>query len=276
MTSAPAAARSPGGRVLLADSLLRARIRAFWLHSRRRRRVELQVLDAISRPGSVIVDAGAHEGYYTAYFARNIGARGQVHAFEPNVERAPQLERVARAYGNVTLYIEGLSDHVGTGRLYVPRYANTELSALASLGGSSSRCRALPVRVTRLDDLLDPAVRVSAIKCDVEGHELAALAGARQVLTRHHPTLLVEMEERHATGTVAATVTYLSDLGYDGFMLTADRLRRVSEFDLEQDQLRWIDDHTPGLEMPARYVNNFLFVADKPNILEGLDALLAK
>ena len=52
--------------------------------------------------------------------------------------------------------------------------------------------------------------RVSFIKLDVEGHELQVLEGARDVLTNHLPTLLVELIDYEES----KVPLFLKDLGY--------------------------------------------------------------
>ena len=48
------------------------------------------------------------------------------------------------------------------------------------------------VRLERLDDSLDPAIRPSLIKIDVEGGELGVLQGGIQTIARHRPCILFE------------------------------------------------------------------------------------
>jgi hypothetical protein len=59
-----------------------------------------------------------------------------------------------------------------------------------------------------LDDIYSG--RVSFIKLDVEGHELQVLEGARDVLTNHLPTLLVELIDYEGS----KVPLFLKDLGY--------------------------------------------------------------
>ncbi len=49
----------------------------------------------------------------------------------------------------------------------------------------------------------------------MEGHELAALRGARGTLRRCRPALSIELEERHAEGSTWAVPAFLDALDYD-------------------------------------------------------------
>ena len=99
--------------------------------------------------------------------------------------------------------------------------------------------------------------RVDAIKIDVEGAELDVLRGATATLERAHPLLLVEIEQRHHAGSIAAVFAWLENLGYEGMVLLPGRgLRQVREFDPSEHQRLDADGRPIGT-----YVNNFLFHA---------------
>jgi hypothetical protein len=50
----------------------------------------------------------------------------------------------------------------------------------------------VPVRTVALDDVLPPDRHVSLVHLDVEGYEKEALAGARAILDRCRPLLVLE------------------------------------------------------------------------------------
>jgi hypothetical protein len=70
---------------------------------------------------------------------------------------------------------------------------------------------------------------VAYIKCDVEGHELAVMQGAKQTLKRCAPVLQVECHHREAAQ--GDLFSFLSGLGYEGFFIQEGRRIPCGEFD---------------------------------------------
>jgi FkbM family methyltransferase len=165
---------------LLGKTLAESRERRFL-----RRRVE---------PGMVVFDVGANIGFYTTFFSRLAGSAGRVHAFEPDPLSFQILrERTARL-PNVVATQAAAADRPGRLTLYCNRFnrADNRLSAL------DGHIPAEPVEVPALtlDDYCEAhgVGRVDAVKIDVQGAEVAALAGFRRTLARTPPRwLLIEL-----------------------------------------------------------------------------------
>ncbi len=82
-------------------------------------------------------------------------------------------------------------------------------SATGGLGATRLEADAAgPIEVVRLDDL--PDLVPSLVKIDVEGMELAVLAGAAETLKRHRPLIFVEV----ANGNVAKFLDWLRLAAY--------------------------------------------------------------
>jgi FkbM family methyltransferase len=229
----------------------------------RRRDVSLRLVDALVGPGQVIVDAGASVGLFASRMARLVGPSGRVHAFEPNPQRHARLRALAGARRPIFLHPVALSDTPGDGQLWIPRVngrARAERAFLDEHGGERASAEPVSVRLARCDDELgDDRERVAFIKCDVEGHEAAVLAGAADILERARPTVLVEIEERYHGRPLDAVLADLVPDGYAAWAVTADGLRPAGDIDLDRDHrapLREAGDATPGPE----YVNDFLLV----------------
>jgi FkbM family methyltransferase len=226
-------------------------------HYRRVRGVlerELPFALSYVRPGSVVVDVGAHDGTYS--YALESRA-GRVEAFEPLPWCARMLDAHAKARSGLRVHNVALSDVRGESVLRIPVKAGVERQTEATLSprGIDGRTRELRIRVETLDsfDLGD----VSLVKIDVEGHELAVLRGARETLARERPVLLIEIEQRHITeDDIRVVFDEVAAYGFSGWFVGGDGdLRSIDSFDPARHQ-RLEENGEPG----AGYVNNFFWL----------------
>jgi len=178
---------------------------------------ELSFHTRLHRPGGTILDVGAHDGLLALPLSRLPGAR--LVAFEP---LPPAFARLRAAFGealppHVSLRAEAVGAAAGEVMLSVPVVAGAPAEQWASLAKDYARlgveAEGWRVPVVALDGLALEGV--SAIKLDVEGHEYAALRGARETLLRCRPVLSIELEERHAEGSTWAVPGFLDALGFD-------------------------------------------------------------
>jgi FkbM family methyltransferase len=180
-----------------------------------------RLIARLVQPGDLAVDAGAHVGAHALALA---GLGAQVHAFEPGERSFVLLERnIAANQAAVAAHRVALADRDGDAPVF--RYAGgadypAADTMLLSLVAAPGYVPAGTTPVARLDSFgLAPAF----VKVDVEGAELAVLAGARGTLARAASVLL----ELHAAE--APTAPVLAELRAQGFVVhdirpAADRL----------------------------------------------------
>jgi FkbM family methyltransferase len=226
----------------------------------------LALLDDLVGPGDLVVDAGANRGVFTMRLSELVGPAGRVLAFDPNPECVRRLEQIAGVAGNVVVHASALSDAAGVAVLHVPVRSGTRLDGLGRLGDTAEKEElTLAVPTVTLDDAISAEDgRVRFVKCDVEGHELAVLRGASKLLEDERPTLLVEIEWRHAGEAIQETFDLLRAAGYAGEVVTPAGRRPLSEFDVERDQLAHLGDELEDGSMPRDYLNEFLFTFPAP------------
>jgi FkbM family methyltransferase len=177
---------------------------------------EPEAVDAISRlvrPGMTVMDIGAHGGFYVLLLSKLVGSNGKVIAFEPLPANFRVLkENVAiNALQNVVTEPFAVSDHSGELALEVP---GPESSLLAGPVEEMDGHGTAYVRSVSLNDYFGrEPVRLDFIKIDVEGAESDVLTGARQLLDRHHPSMMIEL---HGVGRPEEhpVAVYLQQAGY--------------------------------------------------------------
>ncbi len=221
--------------------------------------VELRLLRYLCDGNRVSIDVGASAGGYTVHLLNH---STKCYAFEALPDSSSYLSRrlTTRPHPRLRVETVALSDRTGKADLKVMR-ADTGRSTL-EVENPVERAGAiemLTVTTRRLDDYADTMEPVGCIKIDVEGHEEAVLHGAANILRRDHPSLIIEIEERHKPGSLGAVRRYLGELGYRGFFFRGGRLHPIESFNSdEQQNVAKIAAKVAG--EPA-YVNNFLFFA---------------
>jgi FkbM family methyltransferase len=176
---------------------------------------ELDLVPLAVRDGETAIDVGANFGVYAHHLSRAVGRTGRVYAFEPvpfTVDTFRVIARLLR-FRNVELVPKGCGEGSGRIAFRVPVQPSgaisTGLTHLAARNDDRpgketqvrwSETREIQCEVVALDDALPDIERLAFLKCDIEGGELFALRGARRLIDRHRPTVLLEINPWYLDG----------------------------------------------------------------------------
>lgn len=172
---------------------------------------------AEARRASVIYDIGAHVGFYVLLAAK-ANPEARIVAFEPHRANLLELQNNIRrsAVDNAMVFSCGVSDGARAAQLTVIGSREHTGGGTHQLSDSESgEC----INTVALDDFaaeqgLPPP---SLVLMDIEGHELAALRGMERLLSKHRPSLYIEVhrEQLEARGESHEQLNaFLSELGY--------------------------------------------------------------
>ena len=142
---------------------------------------EVQLFEAAIQSGSIVVDVGAHVGYYALLAARRAGPSGHIYAFEPDPRTQQFVVENAKRNGieNVSVIPSAASDNAGERQMYLSPHANrSSLHDSATLDGLE---RVETVSTTTVDAVL-AGRRADVVKIDAEGSEPAVLRGMARSL----------------------------------------------------------------------------------------------
>jgi FkbM family methyltransferase len=189
---------------------------------------EFAFLDRTLRRGMTVVDVGANDGLYTLFAAGRVGRRGRVLAFEPSSRERRVLNRniALNRLRNVVVIPSALANEPGQATLQIAPSLHGGHNTLGGFAHKGVDAIATEqVEVETLDAVVArlAITKVDAIKVDVEGAELKVLEGARDVLHRSRPVLLIEANDdalRKQEATTADLVTLLRSLGYAIFVFS--------------------------------------------------------
>lgn len=172
-----------------------------------------RLLERLVQPGMVVLDVGAHVGYFTRLFSSWAGASGRVIALEPHPGTHQVLRHNTRKLPNVTALQLAAAEAEGSAELYdyLMMSASGSLhydESLAQLQRAQMGERDVAprreagfepqrysVRTVALDDCLreQGVEQIDVVKMDIEGAELAALRGMHRVIAVS-PGLALVME----------------------------------------------------------------------------------
>lgn len=183
---------------------------------------EPATLDAIDKlyDGGDIVTAGAYFGDFLPFMARLAARRdAAVLTFEPNA--------VNFACATVTCAINTLSNcrliRGGLGADSSSLTMKTHDDKGVPLGGGSrlveeragsDRARFDEIEIHTIDSHIGAKTPVGLIQLDIEGHEMAALKGARDTIARCRPLLVLEAHGRVDFAQEPMMQELAADLGY--------------------------------------------------------------
>jgi FkbM family methyltransferase len=189
---------------------------------------DLPLTEALWRliePGELVVDVGANLGYVSSLMARKVGPGGTLLCFEPHPDLFAELQanighwksELGSAFPTLRSFAAALSDsHQSTANLVVPAdfASNAGLSYLGR--PKSSTDRSIPVKVCRLDEVIDAYTNVGVLKIDTEGHEESVLKGCIGMLVTHRIRDIV-FEDHQAPPTPCMRLLW--DAGYSVFRI---------------------------------------------------------
>ena len=179
------------------------------------------------KPGSVVIDIGAHIGNFTIPMMRAVGKNGLVIAYEPHPTIFKCLEaNVAKERAENPEAAECITIHAALGpgpraiqKLYCNPINYASNTILPPFGFTNAPT--VNVEVMPLDDLQEQQREISFIKMDVEGGELGVLHGAENLLAHWHPVLFMETYENSfvLNGiTEGEFFAFLRGMGYQRFV----------------------------------------------------------
>ncbi|MEK7555867.1 MAG: FkbM family methyltransferase [Patescibacteria group bacterium] len=186
-------------------------------------------LNSEALQGKIIYDIGAHIGFHSLYFARLVGPKGKIYAFEPNQKNVERLKLIRDKNNDirntVSIFDVAVSDILGSEEFSMSEdiesgrssggfidTADTiwERGAFKQRGFTETKVRTVPLDLFKKELGIQEAPDL--IKIDVEGAESLVLLGAKNTLLNKKPIILLEV---HSMLNMFNVVLILSSLSYE-------------------------------------------------------------
>ena len=207
-----------------------------------------EIIGKYIKDDSIIFDVGSNFGFFTMQASKK-ATKGKIYAFEPVPESFGYLERnikINNLENHVTGIWAAVSDKQGTIRITTNKFGGNHI--LNRIRSGSAKNTAI-VKSMTIDSFCakNKINRLDLLKCDVEGAELMVLRGAKSMIKRCMPIIILEIQENWAMrfGYAPSEIfDLLKDLGYNYSLITNKGIIRPT---------------TIGKDLEK--TNNFLFVS---------------
>lgn len=149
-----------------------------------------RLFQKIVKPGMVVVDIGAHIGYFTRLFAKLTGTDGVIYALEADPENFSLLQKNTAHLKNVRALKIAAIDKKGE----ISFYRSEKTGCHSTIPNAEQQKEVITVTATDLDSLLLTEIgasKIDLIKMDIEGGEMAALRGMTKIITLNPKIALV-------------------------------------------------------------------------------------
>ena len=226
-------------------------LRYFYSQKTNKLDAEMTYVSNLLKEKRRFLDIGANIGIYSFHFKKSFKS---IDAFEPLKEISYRLEYFQDE--SLKVHNCALSNKRGVFQIYIPYLSGKAIASLASLEKRNGDCEVRNVKVDKIDnyDFDD----VDLIKIDVEGHEEYVIEGARNLIKRNMPILIVEIEQRHLKKQIEEVFQSILKLKYNGYFLHNGNLTTLNKFNYDLHQKLHLKNVTS-----KQYINNFIFL---PNI----------
>ncbi len=152
----------------------------------------LDIIQSMLQKGDVFVDVGANIGLMSILAAKSVGDTGKVISFEPNPKTRDVLEQniAVNTISNIQVSKFAIGNKIEETKIY-DRWDSNRGSA--SLIKPDYETDSYTINTITLNDFFKTnKTKIRMIKLDIEGYELEALKGAKEILETQTPMLIVE------------------------------------------------------------------------------------
>ena len=136
---------------------------------------------SLIKPGDVIADIGANIGFYSSIFSGLCGAEGKVYSFEPDKKNYQKLKENLSGLNNCTL----VNSAVGLKTEKIKLYTSHRLNVDHRIIEPEKYDGIIEVDCLSLDGYFKQGHKIDLIKMDIQGAEMNALLGMRNVLSQN-------------------------------------------------------------------------------------------
>lgn len=186
-------------------------------------------LYSLVRPNDVVLDVGTNIGETLLNFAKLVGSGGFVYGFEPDPTNYANVQKNIglNEFTNLHVFNLGVSDRAESLKLYRIDPNNLGMNRILNEDEAEQYSDFMTIETDTIDGVVaaNDISKIDVVKIDIEGYEMHALRGARQMLDSFKPKLFIEVGYSRLlkNGTSPnEMISFLMEFGYRVFHADTD------------------------------------------------------
>jgi FkbM family methyltransferase len=187
--------------------------------------------------GAHVLDIGANIGFYAEVLSNLVGPTGKVYCFEPDQTNFRHLKKNTERLKNVLLFNSAVSDKPGNLKVYRSKLLNVDHRTYPVNNYDSIE----EIGAITIDELMEEGAlpKVNFIKIDIQGYELAAFKGMKQLLTETpHLKIMAEYWPhgfKRAGTSAVEFFDFFTALKYSFYLMDGDSLSPITREYVEKN-----------------------------------------
>lgn len=152
-----------------------------------------KIIGQFVKPGDVVVDVGAHIGYFSILMSRQVGKDGKVYAFEPTPSTYALLKQNCLSFTNIHVVNKAVFSKITKLKLQDFGILYLALNSLFSPRiNKKLPMEKREVETIDLDTYFSKSEKPNFIKIDAENSEYEIIKGMENLLRTKRPTICME------------------------------------------------------------------------------------
>lgn len=194
-------------------------------------KTEIELLKKIIKPGDSVLDIGSNIGFYAKILSSFTGKNGKVYCFEPDSTNFKYLKKNTQGIDNIVLFNKAVSDKADTLKVYKSKLLNVDHRTYPVNNYESVE----EIESISIDALLkDKTIsKVDVIKIDIQGYELTAFNGMKELLSNNGQLKIIAEYWPHGfkrAGTSAIDFyNFFDELGYKFYLIDDNTLTKITK-----------------------------------------------
>lgn len=189
---------------------------------------EIDLLKKHINQKDTVLDIGANIGFYATILSDIVGEKGLVHCFEPDMQNFKHLKNTTSNYKNIKINNKAVGPKTEKLKIYTSKNLNVDHRTYKP----EEYDKEIEIDALSIDDYLSSDTKVDFIKMDIQGFEMQAMQGMRNILDKNKNVKLISEFWPYGLKKAGSSVTeyfnFLVGKGFNCYLLEKNLLQKLT------------------------------------------------